>query len=159
MDGLRLGCILAPGERQDTPRNIPRERLNFFQELLPRKLIYHLKIDGWKMIHFLPKWSLFRGHVIFFGVFLENQSHVPHRGVWKLQNRPSFFQVITIVLGAFRKPENHHIRINMKKWSCIILPVELSPHRSPFFWTMQLGRGFGDRYRPWFEPPCGVGSE
>ena len=65
MDGLRLRCILAPGERWHTPRSIPRERLNFFwafalvnkkkthdfDKLLPRKLTYHLKIAGWKMIH------------------------------------------------------------------------------------------------------------
>ena len=34
--------------------------------LTPRKITCPLKINGWKM-HFLFKWSLFRGHAEFFG--------------------------------------------------------------------------------------------
>ena len=35
----------------------------------PKKLTCPLKINGWKMIHFLLKWYLFRGHVFFFVCF------------------------------------------------------------------------------------------
>ncbi len=54
-------------------------------QLPPWKLTYALNINGWKMIHFLLKWSLFRGYVNFrWG-----------KGIWKKSRW---------VDGGFRKP-------------------------------------------------------
>ena len=46
--------------------------------VLPRKLTYHLKIDGWKTT-FLLKWSLFRGHVSFGGYKLQDTRYTVNK--------------------------------------------------------------------------------
>ena len=37
-------------------------------------------IDGWKIIHFLLRWSLFRGYMIIFGVYLSLGSMISDHG-------------------------------------------------------------------------------
>ena len=75
----------------------------------PLKLTYPLRLDGWKMIHFLLKWFLFRAMLVS-GRVLNEILLIQKSGtsLWSMSSRSFFLHHMDVSLngGTPKKPQN-----------------------------------------------------